>query len=96
MRISDVENYSLTAIGADEALKEFLGPRADAEDGKIEMYKNISMQGYTYLDDLPNDLSKKQTLNTMNAYLIGSGIASDLISDEFITIKNNVKIDKLL
>jgi UDP-N-acetylmuramyl pentapeptide synthase len=96
MRISDVENYALSAIGADEALKEFFGPRADAEDAKMEMYKNISKQGYTYLNDLPNDLSKKQTLNTVNSYLIGAGITSDLIPNDYTAIDNKKKIDNML
>ena len=97
MRISDAENYSLSTIGADEALKEFFGPRADSEDAKIEMYRNIASQGYTYLKDLPNDTSKKQTLNTVNQYLIGAGIASDLFAEDNIGIKsNNPKLKNLL
>ena len=96
-RITDVENYSLTAIGADEALKEFLGPRADSEDSKLEMYKQISNQGYTYLKDLPNDISKKRTLNTINSYLIGAGLASDLVGEDFLEIASNTKnLNKML
>jgi len=78
-RISDVENYALSVLGADAALKEFLGPRADSNDAKMEMYKNISEYGYTYLKDLPNDMSKKQSINTIYQYLVGSGLVTDLI-----------------
>ena len=80
-RISDAENYSLSAIGADYALKEFLGPRADAQDSKTELYKQISNFGYAYQKDLPNDLSKKQTLNTIDVFFIGAGIETDLLED---------------
>lgn len=78
-RISDNETYVMTAIGANKALEEFLGARADAMSKKTEMYKNISMYGYTYLKDLPADLSKNQTLNTISVYLMGAGIKNDLI-----------------
>ena len=90
-RISDAENFSLSTIGADSALKEFLGPRADANDSKMELYKQISMYGYCYQKDLPNDLRKKQTLNTINSYLIGAGIESDLLEDT-----NPINIEKIL
>jgi hypothetical protein len=63
-RLTDAENYSLSAIGANYALKELLGPRADSSDGKIDLYKQISMYGYAYQKDLSNDLSEKRTLNT--------------------------------
>lgn len=81
MRISDAENYCLTAMGADYALKEFFGPRADSQDSKTELYKQISMFGYAYMKDLPNDLSKKQTLNTVNTFFIGAGIETDLLEN---------------
>lgn len=42
------------------------------------MYKEISKQGYVYLKDLPNDISKKQSLNTVYTLLLGAGIESDL------------------
>ena len=70
----------------------------DAQDAKLEMYKNISNDGYTYLDNLPNDISKKQTINTLNTYLLGAGIASDLIDDTFTrtSVKSNNKNLKIL
>ena len=49
------------------------------------MYKEISKQGYVYMKDLPNDISKKQTLNTVNTLLLGAGINNDLsIPDDTI------------
>jgi len=46
---------------------------------KTEMYKQISMYGYTYLKDIPKDISENQVLNTIYALLIGAGIDSDLL-----------------
>lgn len=34
-----MESLSLSIIGADNALKEFLGPRANAQDAKREMLR---------------------------------------------------------
>ena len=43
------------------------------------MYKEISKQGYFYLKDLPNDITKKQGLNTVNTLLLAAGIDNDLL-----------------
>ena len=78
-RISDGDNNALSAIGADFALKEFMGPRADSSDAKIDMYRDISLYGYVYQKDLSNNLNEKQTLNTVNVYLTGAGFETDLL-----------------
>jgi hypothetical protein len=81
-RISDIESYSLVAIGADAALKEFLGARADNAAAKTDMYKDISMFGYTYLKDMSRDITENQTLNTLYVHLMGAGLANDLLKDD--------------
>lgn len=78
--ISDVETMALTAIDANEALKEFMGPRSDNQAKKQEMYSDIAKNGYVLQDTLPDDIDKHTTLNTMNVYLIASGIQSDLVT----------------
>ena len=71
----------MEAINAKHSLKELLSARADSSDAKAEMYKNISMYGYTSLEDLPDDLRNKRTLNTVSQYLIGAGLENDLLVD---------------
>ena len=44
------------------------------------MYRNIAKNGYVSLADLEDDLTRSTTINTMNVYLLGSGIRSDLIT----------------
>ena len=78
-KISSWDNQALSTIEADFALQEFLGPRADSSDAKMELYKRISLDGYAYQKDLPNNISEKQTINTIYAYFIGSGIDTDLL-----------------
>jgi len=79
-RITEAENYALSVYEADESLKEFLGPRADDSVAKTAMYKQIMTEGYCKLEDLPNDVANKYTLNTVDTYLIGAGIMSDLVT----------------
>lgn len=81
-RISDTESYSLAAIGADCALKEFLGPRADNMESKTELNKQISMYGYAYQKDLPENIEKSQAINTVAVYLMGAGLENDLLNKE--------------
>lgn len=89
--LSDMESLSLSIIGADNALKEFLGPRANAQDAKREMLRQIVRDGYATLSDLPNDPTEKTALMTLNTYLLASGIRSDLINtslETLYTLKN--------
>jgi len=81
-RISDVESYSLVAIGADNALKEFLGPRADNTTAKTDMYRDISLYGSSFLKDMSKDLTENQTLNTLAVYLLGAGLGNDLLKED--------------
>lgn len=81
-RISDAELYGLTVFQADAAIKEFYSARADNMVAKNDMYSKISKYGYVYLDELNTDITKNQTLNTINTYLLGAGIKSDLVEDD--------------
>lgn len=78
-RNSDVETYSLLATGAEHALKEFLGPRADDEVARTEMAAAISKNGYVSERDLSNDKKNKTSLNTLNVYFLMQGFKTNLI-----------------
>jgi hypothetical protein len=83
--ISDPETFFLTAINANKALEEFLGPRSDNQVKKNEMYRQIARDGFATLEGMTKDVMQSTTLNTMNAYLLVSGIRSDLIVDSLKT-----------
>jgi hypothetical protein len=83
--ISDPESFALTAINANKALEEFLGPRADAQKSKQEVYSQISRDGYATLDDKTKDPTQSTTLTTINTYLLASGFLSDLLSTSLMT-----------
>lgn len=87
-RISDTENYSLVAIGANEALKEFLGARADDSVMKQTMIKDISRDGFTTLKNMRSNVGNKQALNTLDVYFLGAGIKTDLITPGLMLKRN--------
>lgn len=78
-RNSDVETYSLLATGAEHALREFLGPRADDEVARTEMAAAIAKNGYVSEKDLSNDKRNKTSLNTLNVYFLMQGFKTNLI-----------------
>jgi hypothetical protein len=83
--LSDVEVFALKAINADNALKEFLGPRADNLQKKQQMYQEISQDGFCTLESLKSDKTSSVALNTLNTYLLASGVKSDLINNTLQT-----------
>lgn len=84
VRESDAENFALVSLGAKEAIREFMGPRADDLTMKQEMYSNIARKGYTSLNELTNKVENKITLNTVDVYFLGMGIKSDLVTDGLV------------
>ena len=89
--VSDPETFALTAINANKALEEFLGPRADNQAKKLQMYRQIARDGYATLEDMQDDITQSTSVNTVNTYLLASGIRSDLINN---TLKTNHTIDQ--
>lgn len=84
--LSEPETLSLAAINANKAIEEFLGPRSDNQEKKNEMYKNIARDGFVALEDLEENIETSTTLNTINTYLLGSGIVSDLVTSGLKTL----------
>jgi len=83
-RDSDVENFAFVTLDAVDTLRELMGPRSDDMVMKAEMYSQISQKGFVSLDTLTNDVENKVTLNTVDTYLIGMGIKSDLVTDGLV------------
>ena len=79
-RESDLENSMLISIGMNDALKELNGPRADDPMMKEQMYNAINTKGFVSLEDMESDPVNKTTLNTVNVFLLGMGINSDLVT----------------
>jgi hypothetical protein len=86
-RESDLENSILVSLGMTETLKELNGPRADDVVMKHQMYTAINNKGYVTFEDMESDTSNKTTLNTINTYLLGMGLNSDLVTRGLMTNK---------
>ena len=78
------ENYSLMTNNAKYAIKEFMSFRADDTDMKEEAYQQIRQNGYVSIKDLPDKIENKSSLNLFDAYMIGMGIKTDLISEGYV------------
>lgn len=79
-RESDLENTMLASLGMEYTLRELNGPRADDLVMKNQMLRDIALNGYTKLDDMDDDPTNKTTLNTVNVFLLGMGLHSDLVT----------------
>lgn len=79
-RNSDVETFSLAALGADAALRELMGPRADDMKAKNQMYNLISKNGFVSLNELDNDPENKVALNTLDTYFYMQGLSVNLVT----------------
>lgn len=79
-RNSDMETYSMIAMGANNTLREFMGPRADDLKAKSEMENFISKNGYVSQADLTNDPENKVALNSLDVYFLMQGFVTNLVS----------------
>lgn len=89
-RESDLENTMLESLGLENTLRELNGPRADDLHMKQQMLQSIALNGYTKLEDMESLVENKTTLNTADAFLIGMGLKSDLVTTGLM-LKNTVK-----
>lgn len=81
-RVTDVEAFSLLALGQYHAAQEFYGPMADDNKAQFEMLRSIQRNGEVELAELPNDRLSKVTLNTINALMLGSCVESNFVSEQ--------------
>ena len=70
----------LASLGMEYTLRELNGPRADDLAMKNQMLHDIALNGYTRLEDMDDDVANKTTLNTVNVFLLGMGLESDLVT----------------
>ena len=91
-RDSDIEASMLVSLGADAILQELHGPRADDMVMKQQMNQSIRNKGYVLLEDLENVPTNKTTLVTIDTYLIGMMLKSDLVTDTYILPKTSAEL----
>jgi hypothetical protein len=82
---SDRELESLTLQNLNYTIKETTRAKADDMSAKNQMYNQINTTGQVYLKDLQNDKTAQTARNTVDVYLIGSFIMSNLIEEDYMT-----------
>lgn len=82
---TDREFESLATMGLDWTMDEFARSRADATSAMTQMSNTILANGYVTDKDI--QVSKDDSLgkNMLNVYLLGAGIASNLIDIDYMT-----------
>lgn len=80
---SDREFESLAIMGLDNTMKELSKPRADAMKVKTEMYNTINTTGTVRLEDLHMTIDDSLAKNTINTYLIGSQLFTNILGDDY-------------
>lgn len=93
-RVTDVELYSLLAEGQYSAAQEFYGPMADDTAAHYEMLRRIQRDGEVELRDLPNDSLNKVTMNTINYFMWGSGLETNLIDESGALLPITLKVQE--
>ena len=83
-RNSMAESFGLITAGNINTLKEMLGPRAGNAGQKRRMYANIARDSFVKMSDLKQSDSvfEKPELNALDAYLLGMGLKSNLLTDD--------------
>jgi hypothetical protein len=77
--VSEPERNALLAIGATNTLKELTGPRADNQKAKQILYERIANGEPLRLADMPDEPEDKTSMVTLNVYLLGACLESDLL-----------------
>jgi len=76
--ISNAETYMLLLQNSKNTLKEFFGPRGSNLEQKKEMKNKIATDGWVSLKDIPATEAKNEAINTLDMYIISSGLRSNL------------------
>ena len=78
--MSDREMECLAVMGLDKTLREFATYRGDSMKAKTEFYSTINDKNMVSLDDVDVAVTDSISRNTLNAYLIGAHINTNLIN----------------
>lgn len=71
---TNVQTYALAVTNQKNALKEFLGPRADDPVSKQQMLTMIEQNGEVNIKDLNIETHNKQSINTTEVFCKAAGV----------------------
>ena len=90
---TNVQTYALAATNQTNALKEFLGPRADDQISKQQMLNTIVSTGDVRLSDLDIRTHNKQAVNTTEVFCKAAGLEVKFSGNDYGNIDFGVKND---
>ena len=82
---SDKEFEGAMALGLDNTTIEYSRVRAASMKAKAEAYKAISLTGELSFNDINPDKTDSIAKNTLNVYMIGANIHTNLIDEDYYT-----------
>ena len=82
---TDRELESLVLQNMNATIAEFSHAKGDDMEAKNKMYNQINTTGQVSLKDLKSDKSDQVARTTVDVYLIGSGIMTNLIEEDYMT-----------
>ena len=80
---SNKEFEGALAMGLESITIEYSRIKAAAMKAKAEAYNNINVKGEVSLADIESDKNDSIAKNTMNVYLIGANLHSNLIDEDY-------------
>lgn len=90
---TNVQTYALAATNQNNALKEFLGPRADDQVSKQQMLNTIVSTGDVRLSDLDIQTHNKQAVNTTEVFCKAAGLEVKFSGNDYGNIDFGDKDD---
>lgn len=90
---TNVQTYALAATNQTNALKEFLGPRADDQISKQQMLNTIVSTGDVRLSDLDIRTHNKQAVNTTEVFCKAAGLEVKFSGNDYSNIDFGDKDD---
>ena len=82
---SDKEFEGAMALGLENTAIEYARVKAAAMKAKTEAYKTINVKGEVSFEDIDPEPTDSLAKNTMNVYLIGANLHSNLIDTDYYT-----------
>lgn len=79
-RNSDAETYALLNLGAEHALAEFMGPKADDGVMQSQMLNAIQQNGFVTENDMTSLPENKVALTTMDVYFTMQGLRTNILT----------------
>ena len=90
-----IDKNGKSNLSKSSIVKELLSARADNSQAKIDMNNQISVFGYAKQEDFTGDvINTSQAVNTLDVFLLGAGLKSDIITNGTILKSKVTEVKK--